>query len=322
MEAARKHSGILFFGSPDFAIPSLKALIGSEYRPDLVFTQPDRRKGRGRKTAPTPVRKVAEEEGLPVRIIGSFREEGILDFLESLDPVYLVVVAFGLIFPSRALRAASKANINLHASLLPAYRGASPINAAIVNGERDTGVTTMEMVEELDAGPIYLQRRVAIDSEENAGDLSKRLAEEGALLLLETLRGLEAGTIEPREQPSEGISIARRLRKEDGLIDWSLEAVAVHDHIRGMHPWPGSYTYHGGNYLRILRSRVESREGGTEPPGTVLRAAPDGIVVACGSGTVGVTRIQASGRKALDVEEFLNGYAVGRGERLGREDVR
>ena len=215
MEAARKNSGVIFFGSPDFAIPSLKILIDSEYRPDLVVTQPDRGKGRGRKLQPTPVRRAAEEAGLPVEIIESFKVEGAVESIVSLDPDYLVVVAFGLIFPPRVLDIASKANINVHASLLPAYRGASPINAAIVNGDRVTGVTTMGMAQELDAGPIYLQRRIPIEPGENAGGLSDRLAVEGAVLLLETLRGLDSGTIEPREQPDEGVSHARRLRKQD-----------------------------------------------------------------------------------------------------------
>jgi methionyl-tRNA formyltransferase len=322
MEAARKNSGVIFFGSPDFAIPSLQALSASEYRPDLVVTQPDRPAGRGKKTSPTPVRRVAEEEGLPVEIIEGFKAEGAVRAIEALDPAYLVVVAFGIIFPARVLEMASRANINLHASLLPAYRGASPINAAIVNGERYTGVTTMEMVTELDAGPIYLQRRIPIDPMENAGDLSARLSSEGAGLLLETLRGLDGGTITPREQPSEDVSHAPRLRKGDGYIDWSGVAAAVHNHIRGMNPWPGSFTYHGGNYLRILGSEESTEGWGAEQPGTVLRADREGIVVSCGTGAVRITRLQVSGRKALGVEEFLNGYSIESGDRFGREDAR
>ena len=322
METARTNSGVIFFGSPDFAIPSLKALSASEYRPDLVVTQPDRPAGRGKKTTPTPVRLAAEELGLPVTIIGSFKERGALGAIEELGPAYLVVVAFGIIFPARALRIASKANINLHASLLPAYRGASPINAAIVNGERNTGVTTMEMAEELDAGPIYLQRSTPIDPAENAGELSERLSVEGAELLIETLRGLDGGKIEPREQPEEGVSRAPRLKKADGYIDWHADAAAVHDHIRGMNPWPGSFTYHGGNYLRVLVSEEYGGDSGTGPPGTVLRADSGGIVVSCGGGAVRITRIQAAGRKALGAEEFLNGYPIEIGESFGREDVR
>jgi methionyl-tRNA formyltransferase len=322
MEAARKNSGVIFFGSPDFAIPSLKALSASEYRPDLVVTQPDRPAGRGKKTTPTPVKRAAEEEGLPVEIIGSFKTEGAFSIIEGLEPAYLVVVAFGIIFPARALAVASRANINLHASLLPAYRGASPINAAIVNGERYTGVTTMEMAEGLDAGAIYLQRRTPIDPMEDAGDLSARLSVEGAELLIETLRGIDGGTIEPHEQPSEGVSHAPRLRKGDGYIDWNGTAAAVHNHIRGMNPWPGSFTYHDGNYLRILGSEEGRNERGKGQPGTVLRADREGLVVSCGTGAVRITRLQASGRKALGVEEFLNGYSIESGDRFGREDVR
>lgn len=322
METARKNSGVVFFGSPDFAVPSLKTLGTSEYRPDLVVTQPDRPAGRGKRTAPTPVRRAADAEGVPVMIVEGFDDEGAIEALEALEPAYLVVVAFGIIFPPRALRIASRGNINLHASLLPAYRGASPINAAIAGGERYTGVTTMEMVEGLDAGPIYLQRRIPIDPMENAGDLSARLSLSGAELLLETLRGIDAGTVTPREQPGEGVSHAPRLKKKDGYIDWSREAAAVHDHIRGMNPWPGSFTYHRGNYLRILATEVSSADSGGAPPGTVLRADRDGLLVSCGRGAVRIMMIQASGRNALGVEEFLNGYSIERGERFGREEVR
>ncbi|HER43883.1 MAG TPA: methionyl-tRNA formyltransferase [Candidatus Eisenbacteria bacterium] len=322
MDTARKNSGVIFFGSPDFAIPPLEILSASEFRPDLVVTQPDRPAGRGKRPAPTPVRLAAEAKGIPVRIMASMREEGAIEALEALDPRYLVVVAFGIVFPARALRIASRANVNLHASLLPAYRGASPVNAAIVNGERYTGVTTMEMVEELDAGPIYLQRRVPIDPAENAGGLSARLSESGAGLLLETLRGIEAGTVAPREQPEEGVSHAPRLRKSDGYIDWKRDADAVRDHIRGMNPWPGSFTYHEGNYLKILSAERGGETGGGAPAGSVLRADRDGIVVACGTGAVRITAIQTAGRKALGAEEFLNGYSIEIGDTFGREDER
>ena len=317
MQAAGKNSTVVFFGSPDFAIPSLKALVSSEYRPALVVTQPDRPAGRGRKTLPTPVRRAAEEYGLPVEVVRSFAEGGVIDRLRSSAPDFFVVVAFGLIFPPRVLEIAGRANINVHASLLPAYRGASPINRAIVRGESYTGVTTMQMARELDAGPLYLQRRIEIDPTENAGALSAKLADAGADLLLETLRGIDGGRLAPREQPEEGISYAPRLKKSEGLINWEESARSVYNHIRGMNPWPGSFTYHGGNYLKILASAHAGNERAGGSPGTVLEAGAGGIVVACGEGSLRIVSLQAPGRKPLEAGAFLRGYTLERGDILG-----
>jgi methionyl-tRNA formyltransferase len=310
MAAAEKNSRVIFFGSPEFALPSLKILAGSEYRPVLVVTQPDRPAGRGKKLVPTPVRQWAEGEGLEVAVVGGFEQRDSLDRLSSLEPDFFVVVAFGLIFPKEMLRIASRANINLHASMLPAYRGASPVNMAIVRGEKSTGVTTMEMRKELDAGPIYLQKRVEIDPMENAGELSGRLSVEGASVLLETLRGIDRGQLSAREQPERGVSMAPRLKKNDGLIPWELDAPRVHDHIRGMNPWPGSHTYHMGEYLKV--HRAEPFEGARDPGrhGVVIETGREGIVVSCGCGAVRVTRLQAPGRKAHDAQDFLRGYEL------------
>ena len=319
MVAEERNSRVVFFGSPDFALPSLEALTESEYRPVLVVTQPDRPAGRGKKTVPTPVRERAEAMGLDVEVIGSFDEVDIAARLRSMDADFFVVVAFGLIFPSWALEIASKANINVHASLLPAYRGASPVNMAIVNGEKTSGVTTMEMRAKLDAGPIYLQRSLSIDPVENAGELSRRLSREGASVLLETLRGIDRGELSPREQPSIGVSAAPRLKKSDGLIPWELDAARVHDHIRGMNPWPGSFTYRGGDYLKV--HETEPCEVSTHPgrPGVVIEAGKDGIVVSCGSGAVRIKTLQAPGRKVLEARDFLRGYDLEPGTEFTRE---
>ena len=313
MVADDRNNRVVFFGSPEFAIPSLKVLTESEYRPALVVTQPDRPAGRGKKLVPTPVRSWAEANGLEVEMVGSFKHGDVGVRLSSLEPAFFVVVAFGLIFPEGILRIASKANINVHASLLPAYRGASPVNMAIVNGERSTGVTTMEMAKELDAGPIYFQKSVSIGPTENAGELSDRLSREGASILLETLRGIDRGELSPTEQPVEGISMATRLKKSDGLIPWELDAARVHDHIRGMNPWPGSYTYHAGDYLKV--HRAETCELGDHPGrhGIVMETDRGGIVVSCGSGAVRITRLQAPGRKAHDAQDFLRGYNLDTG---------
>ncbi len=319
MVADDRNSRVVFFGSPEFAVSSLKALTESEYRPVLVVTQPDRPAGRGKRLVPTPVRSWAEEKGLDVEMVGSFKHGDVEARLSSLDPDFVVVVAFGLIFPAGILRIASKANINVHASLLPAYRGASPVNMAIVNGEKTTGVTTMEMAEKLDSGPIYIQRSVPIDPMENAGELSDRLSSEGASVLLETLSGIDREEISPGKQPIKGISMAPRLKKSDGLIPWDLDAARVHDHIRGMNPWPGSYTFHGGDYLKVHRAEPCERTDHPARPGVVIEAGRSGIIVSCGSGAVRIKRLQAPGRKAHNAQDFLHGYDLDTGAMFENE---
>ncbi len=309
---------VVFFGSPDFAVPSLLALETSAFETVVVVTQPDRPAGRGKRLMPTAVRRAAEERGLPVTVVESFRDEDVRDHIASLDVDYFVVVAFGLIFPASLLRVARKGNINVHASLLPAYRGASPVNAAIVHGEAFTGVTTMEMVRSLDAGPIHLQRIVPIDPLESAGELSERLSNLGAALLLETLERIETGACTPVPQPEDGVSMAPRLTKRDGLVPWGGSAVDVHNHIRGMNPWPGSYTYYGGSYLKIHRAVPLDLIRRGEQPGTILSAGDEGVVVVCGSGALTLKRLQCEGRRPLDAGEFLRGFTLERGTVLGK----
>ncbi len=308
---------LVFFGSPAFALPSLEALAGSEFMPALVVTQPDRPAGRGKKVVPTPVRVFADDKGIPVKIIGNFREEGALDDLRSIAPDFFVVVSFGRILPKEALAIAKKGNINLHASLLPRYRGASPVVGAIVHGDSFTGVTTMEMAEALDSGPIYLQRVVGIDPMENAGRLSERLAAAGAPLLVETLRRIAREGMRPAPQPEEGIVKSPLLRKEDGLIPWGKNALAVHNHIRGMNPWPGSSCRYRGAYLKIHEAEPRDLVPRGAPPGAILEAEGDAIVVSCGKGAVRLLALQAEGKRALAAAEFLRGFALERGEILG-----
>jgi methionyl-tRNA formyltransferase len=308
---------LVFFGSPAFALPSLEALAASEFTPVLVVTQPDRPAGRGKSIVSTPVRALAEKKGIPVRIIGNFREGGALDDLRSAAPDFFVVVSFGRILPKDALGVAKKGNINLHASLLPRYRGASPIVGAIVNGDSRTGVTTMEMAEALDAGPIYLQTVVDIDPAENAGRLSERLAAAGAPLLVETLRRIAREGMRPTPQSEEGVVKSPLLRKEDGLIPWERDALAVHNHIRGMNPWPGGFCWYRGAYLKVHEAKVRDLVSGGTPPGAILEAQGDTILVACGKGAVRLLTLQAEGKRALSASEFLRGFALERGEILG-----
>ncbi|HEY5132884.1 MAG TPA: methionyl-tRNA formyltransferase [Candidatus Krumholzibacteriaceae bacterium] len=308
---------VVFFGSPAFALASLEALAASEFKPVLVVTQPDRPAGRGKKVTPTPVRELAARKGIPVTILDSFKGGAAMDELRAAAPDFLVVVSFGKIFPPEALAVAKRANINLHASLLPRYRGASPINRAIASGDCFTGVTTMEMAEALDAGPMYLQKIVPIDPMENAGTLSERLAAEGAPLLLETLRRVSAEGLRPVPQPEEGIVKAPLLRKADGLVPWELDALGVHNHIRGMNPWPGSFSYYRGAYLKIHKAEPWELIPRSKTPGLILEAKGETIVVACGKGSVRLLALQAEGKRPLEAGAFLRGFPLEGGEVLG-----
>lgn len=311
--------GIVFFGSPAFAAPSLESLAAAGLAPLLVVTQPDRPAGRGRRLAPTDVRRRAEELGLPVAVAEGFRDARLLRRLEELGPEFFVVVAFGLIFPQKVLEIPSLAPINVHASLLPAWRGASPVNMAVVNGDTVTGVSTMRMVKELDAGPVYLRRSVAIEPRETAGELAARLAVLGAQLLVETLRGILDEGLEPAAQPVEGVSYAPRLHKRDGLIPWGGDAVAVHNHIRGMNPWPGSHTRARGSILKVLAAEPARVAVAGAAPGTVLDVAGAAVVAACGKGAVRLLRLQAQGRRPQPAEEFLRGFKLAPGDLLGKD---
>jgi len=310
---------VIFFGSPDFAVPSLKALYGSTYRPELVVTQPDRPAGRGRKSSPTAVRKAAEELGLPVMVMKSFKDEGAFDILAGLEPDLFIVAAFGLIFPKKALELPAVSCVNVHASLLPRWRGASPINMAIAAGDAETGISIMRMVKSLDAGPVYAQKTVSVGSMDTAGDLFERLAEEGGPLLVGTLDRITGEGLEPVEQPEEGVTFAPLLEKRDGLIDWNKEALSVHNHIRGMNPWPGSHTRAGGRLIKVHRSEPCEAQAGDAKPGRVLKASGGIIEVACASGAVRLTILQAEGRKILPAEEFLRGSSLEEGAVLGGE---
>jgi len=313
-------SKIVFFGSPDFAVPSLEALSAGPMRPALVVTQPDRPAGRGKRATQTPVRTAAGRLGIETAVIGSFRGGEGREMLAAVGADFFVVAAFGLIFPEAVLGMPRVAPVNLHASLLPAWRGASPVNMAIIGGDRITGVSTMRMARELDAGPVYLQRPVEIGERETAGELSDRLAVIGADLLVETLERITANGLEPAPQPEEGISYAPRLRKSDGMIPWDLAARAVHDHIRGMNPWPGSHTIFGGGVLKVHAAEPVPEAHHDSAPGTVLDTTGDAVTVACSSGAVRLLRLQAEGRKPLPADQFLRGFRLVPGDRFAGGD--
>ena len=309
---------VIFFGSPEFALPSLEALIPTEFCPELVVTQPDRPSGRGRNSKPTPVRALAEQNGLAVKVVSSFKRGDAVELLSASGADFFVVVAFGLIFPEKLLKVPIKEPVNLHASLLPSSRGASPVNMAIKDGRAFTGVSTMRMVRELDAGPVFMQAVEPVDPMEDAGSLSSRLAEKGAGLLVKTLMGIDAGNLSPVEQPEEGISTVSLLKKEDGSVPWEKSAIEVHNHIRGMNPWPGSHTWYQGEYIKIHRAEPLDLIPRGVDPGRILYAAGKDLIVACGNGSVRVTRVQVRGKKAMDAEDFLRGYRLEEGGIFGK----
>lgn len=269
--------------------------------------------------AQPPVAEWAAAQGLTIAQPESVRDPDFLTYLETFDATTMVVVAFGQIFPKRLLATPSQGCINVHASLLPRYRGAAPIQAAIIAGDRVTGVTTMLMDEGLDTGPILLQQQVEIGREETAGELAERLSVAGAELLVETLETRDASGIEPQDQDHAAATVARRLDRRDGLIDWDLEADRIFNLLRGLTPWPGVSTTLRDRPLKILWGRPVDRSGlGESAAGSILGLVEGRLAVACGKGSVfGIERLQKPGRKPLTADAFVHGQPLEPGERLG-----
>jgi methionyl-tRNA formyltransferase len=308
---------IVFLGSGSFAIPSLEALLDAGHDVAALVTQPDREKGRGQALAPPPTKPVAERRGLAVLQPRRVREPEAREALRRLAPELQVVVAFGQILPRSVIDVAPRGTVNVHASLLPKLRGAAPIQWAIANGETETGVTTMLIDEGLDTGPTLLARATPIGGEETAADLEPRLARMGAQLLLETVRGLEEGTILPVPQDHSRATVAPLLKKEDGRIDWSLPAARVASRARGFHPWPGAFTFQEGRLLKVLRVREAGSAAGAEP-GTVTAVGADGVTVACGDGAaVRLVEVQPESRRAMPAAAWAAGARLRPGARLG-----
>lgn len=303
-------------GTPEFACPTLLALIERGERLAAVVTQPDRPKGRGQKLMPPPVKELALRHGIPVLQPHRVRDPDFIDTLRGMRPDVIVVVAFGQILPKALLDIPPQGCINVHASLLPRYRGAAPLNWCIINGEQETGVTTMLMDAGLDTGPMLLSRSTQINADEDIVSLHDRMSAMGAMLLAETLDGLKAGQVKPQAQDNAVTCYAPMLKKEDGLIDWQRDARAIHNQVRGMAVWPGAHTLLGGQALKIYRTRVAN---GTGPPGSVLRAERGVFEVACLSGSVFIEELQLAGKKRLEAASFLAGCPVAPGTLLGGE---
>ena len=304
----------VFMGTPEFALPTLKGLIAAGVNLVGVYTQPDRPKGRGKKLTASPVKHLALEEQLPVFQPHKLRDPQAVEELKALQPDLIVVVAYGQILPKAVLEIPTYHCINVHASLLPKYRGAAPINKAIIDGEMETGVTTMLMDVGLDTGAMLVKLSLPIGPDETAGQLHDRLALLGRKAMEETLQQLCDGTLTPEPQDDALSSYAPMLKKEDGLIDWQQSAAEIHNHVRGLDPWPGAYTYLDGEVLKIAATAVDEEHSGL--PGTILAADKTGVRIACGQASLVVGELQLPGKKRLAAMNFLSGRPLFPGTRL------
>jgi methionyl-tRNA formyltransferase len=305
---------VVFMGTPSFAVPTLEALIASPHEVAAAVCQPDRPAGRGQRLAVPPVKVVAEAHGVPVQQPETLRTAAAVADIAATGPEVVVVAAYGKILPRALLDLPPRGCVNVHASLLPRYRGAAPIQWAILHGERETGITIMQINERMDAGDILLQRATAIGEHETYGELQDRLALLGAPLLLEALEALERGTLRGVPQDEAQATLAPRLDKAAGAIDWSQPAVAIERRVRAFNPWPSAYTRLGGQQLKIHRASV--MPDGRGEPGSVI--AVDGApVVACGADALRLDEVQVEGRQRLSGEVFARGARLQVGAVLG-----
>lgn len=306
-------------GTPDFAVGTLKALLASEHEVLAVVTQPDKPKGRGKAMQFTPVKEVAVEAQVPVWQPQKVRDAAFVEQLKELNPDVIVVVAFGQIIPKSILELPKYGCVNVHGSLLPKYRGAAPIQWAVIDGENVSGVTTMQMDAGVDTGDMLLTAEVVLDQEETGGSLFDKLSAVGAELLIETLNALEKGTVTPEKQPEESPTpYAAMLTKQMGQIDWTRPAVEIERLIRGLNPWPSAYTHLGGKTLKIWRAHVaDSVLAGEVRPGVTAVLDKQQFGVQTGEGVLMIDELQLEGKKRMQTDAFLRGFTVSMGETLG-----
>lgn len=306
---------VVLFGTPEFAVPTFDAILESRHPLVGVVTQPDRPRGRGQKTVDAPVKARAVQVGVALLQPERLKTPEFLDALAGLHADIGVVAAYGKILSEAVLQAPRLGMINVHASLLPRYRGAAPVHRAIVAGERETGVTIMRVVKALDAGPMLAKAARPIDPDETSVDVERDLARIGARLLVTALDDLAAGRATETPQDDSAATYAHRLTKEDGLVDWRLPAARIHNLIRGLHPWPHAFTYLRGQRFILLRSSV-SADAVSAPGGTILEAHGDRLTVATGEGALLVREIQAEGKRSMTAREFLAGHRLAPGDRF------
>lgn len=307
---------VVFFGTPAFAVPTLEALIASRHPVVGVITQPDRPRGRGRRVSDSPVKAVAMAAGVPVIQPERLRDPAVIETLRGWQPDLGVVAAYGKLIPEEVLHAPPHGMINVHASLLPKYRGAAPIHRAVIDGETETGVTIMRVEKLLDAGPMLAKVKRPIAPDETSDVIEPDLARMGAALLVDVVEQIAAGTAQQELQDFMLCSYAPKLTKEEGLIDWTLPASYIHNRVRGLYPWPHTYTFLDGTRVIVLTTRVE--DAGTDAaPGTVVDVARDAVHVATGhQGRISIERVQLEGGRPLTVREFLAGHPVRTGARF------
>jgi methionyl-tRNA formyltransferase len=314
---ARSPLRVAFAGTPDFAVPPLEALHAAGHSLVGVFTQPDRPKGRGQRLAASPVKQAALRHGLSVLQPQTLKDEAALAALTALRADVLVVVAYGLILPQALLDVPRLGCLNIHASLLPRWRGAAPIQRAILAGDEETGVSIMQMNAGLDTGPVFLQKRIPIAATDTGGTLHDKLATLGASALLETLDGMSSAALRAIEQPADGVIYAEKLQKSEAPLDWSRDSREIERQVRAFNPWPVAETRLDGEQLRVLAARAESGSiAERSTPGTVVGVQNDAIVVACGRGTLHITELQRAGKRPVSARDFANSCAIA-GQRLG-----
>ena len=307
---------IIFMGTPDFSVGTLEALVEAGHEVVLAVTQPDKPKGRGKEMQFTPVKECALKYNIPVYQPRRVREPECIEELRKYEADIMVVVAFGQILPKDILEMTKYGCVNVHASLLPKYRGAAPIQWSIIDGEEVTGVTTMQMNEGLDTGDMLLKVEIPIEVKETGGSLHDKLAEAGAKLCVETLKGLEAGNITPIPQGETTTSYAKMLDKQLGNIDWSKSGVEIERLIRGLSPWPSAYTNWNDKVMKIWDAECVSVNTDATP-GEIIEVKKDSFLVQTGNGALEVRELQIPGKKRMDAGAFLRGYQVKEGERLG-----
>ncbi len=310
---------VVFFGTPEFALPSLTALVESDHEVALVVSRPDKPVGRKKILTAPPVIEEARRKAIAIEQPKTLKNQGFKDRLAEIDADVAVVVAYGRIIPAEVLEIPKLGMVNLHPSLLPRHRGPSPIQWALVCGDRITGVTTMLLDEGMDTGPIYLRERITIDDNETAEELSPRLAIQGAQLIVKTLDGLEAGALVARAQAPDGVSVTPMLTRKFGEIEWSKTARILVNRLRGFTPWPGLYTKFRGARLKIFGlEEITKTPSGNEEPGIVISTGSAGIMVRCGGrSAVHITDVQREGRRRMPADAFLIGERVSPGERFG-----
>lgn len=311
---------IIFMGTPDFSVPTLEALVASEHEVAAVVTQPDKPKGRGKEIHMSPVKECALKHNIPVYQPVRARDEAFVEEMHTLKPDAMVVIAFGQILPKSLLDLPKYGCVNIHASLLPKYRGAAPIQWAVINGDEETGITTMMMDVEMDTGDMLEKTVVKLNPDETGGSLFDRLSLLGGDLILSTLSKLEKGEITPQPQDHAQATYVKKISKSMGDIDWTMDAVSIERLVRGLNPWPSAFTRWNGKMLKIWEAKVLPDLETKAPCGSVISASDEGLKIQTGNGVLCVTSLQLEGKKRMDTAAFLRGYQVESGFIMERSE--